>query len=98
MMMYVQLKHTHIASYVCSLEKSRIPALMGNIVNNQFLINTWEIIFLQMNAFAGMPASCQCSFGWLSVSAVISFSSFYKWNGQIDLITIPFWRSDKRLK
>lgn len=27
------------------LKPHRIPALMGDVVNNHFLINTWEIIF-----------------------------------------------------
>ncbi len=45
-MVYVQLKHIHIVPHwVRSLEKNRIPALMGNVVNNHFLINTREIIF-----------------------------------------------------
>lgn len=46
MMLYVELKHIHTVPHcVNSVEKNRISALMGNTVNNHFLINTWEIIF-----------------------------------------------------
>lgn len=67
MMMYVQLKHTHIISYFCSLDKNRIPALMGNIVNNQFLINTWEIIFFFTNECICWNASILPVFIWLII-------------------------------
>lgn len=46
MAVYAQLRQFHVVPlWRHSLEKNRIPALMGNIVNNHFLINTWEIIF-----------------------------------------------------
>lgn len=46
MVLHAQLRQIHEAPlWRHSLEKNRIPALMGNIVNNHFLINTWEIIF-----------------------------------------------------
>lgn len=44
MMVCVHLQHID-TQWVNSAEKNRIPALMGNIVNNHFLINTREIIF-----------------------------------------------------
>lgn len=46
-MVYAQLRHIRLVSHWVHShrEKTEYQSLMGNIVNNHFLINTWEIIF-----------------------------------------------------